>query len=46
MVANDVTGVFENILGYIDDVPVLAGETTEQNITNDTLNDALLDIVP
>ena len=46
VVANDVTGVFENILGYIDDVPVLAGETTEQNITNDTLDDALLDIVP
>ena len=46
VVANDVTGVYENILGYINDVPVLAGETTEQNITNDTLNDALLDIVP
>ncbi len=46
VVANDVNGVYENILGYINDVPVLAGETTEQNITNDTLDDALLDIVP
>ncbi len=41
VVANDVTGVFENILGYINNVPVAAGETTEQNITESTLEDSL-----
>ena len=41
VVANNVSGVFENILGYINNVPVVAGETTEQNITESTLEDAL-----
>ena len=41
VVANNVSGVFENILGYINNVPVVAGETTEQNITESTVEDAL-----
>lgn len=41
VVATDVTGVFENILGYLDDVPVEAGETTTQDINDTTLLSAL-----
>ncbi|KYJ85918.1 DUF4382 domain-containing protein [Sulfurovum riftiae] len=37
VVATDITGVFENILGYLDNVPVQAGETTIQDINNSTL---------
>ncbi|WP_373029121.1 DUF4382 domain-containing protein [Sulfurovum sp.] len=42
VVATDTTGVFENILGYINDVTVETGVTTPQDITDDTLEDALL----
>lgn len=42
VVATDNTGVFENILGYINNVSVEAGITTPQDITDDTLEDALL----
>ena len=41
VVANDTTGVFENILGYFSNVSVVAGETTTRDI-NDTLPDVLL----
>ena len=42
VVATDNTGVFENILGYINNVSVESGVTTVQDITDDTLEDALL----
>ena len=42
VVATDTTGVFENILGYINNVSVTTGETTQQDITDETLEDTLL----
>ena len=42
VVATDTTGVFENILGYLNDISVVTGETTSQDITDETLEDALL----
>jgi len=39
--SHDVNGTFENILGYIDDVFVMTGETTSQNISDGTLVDVL-----
>ena len=41
VVATDNTGVFENILGYLSNVSVGTGETTSQDITDETLLDAL-----
>ena len=40
--SQDVNGTFKDILGYINDVFVLTGETTSQDITDDTLEDAIL----
>ena len=42
VVATDTTGVFENILGYINNVTVVTDETVSKDITDDTLEDALL----
>jgi len=39
--AHDANGTFESILGYIDDVFVMTGETTEENISDETLVTAL-----
>ncbi len=39
--SHDVNGTFENILGYINDVVVITGEITSQDITVDTLVDTL-----
>lgn len=39
--SQDVNGTFKDILGYLDDIVVLPGETTTQDITNETLLDAL-----
>ena len=41
VVEQDNTGVFENIAGYFNDVSVVTGETTTQDITIDTLEDTL-----
>jgi hypothetical protein len=41
VVATDNLGAFENILGYINDVPVVVDQTTVQDITDETLLDAL-----
>ncbi|MBT8347853.1 MAG: DUF4382 domain-containing protein [Sulfurovum sp.] len=39
--SQDVNGTFKDILGYINDVFVLTGETTVQDINIDTLQDTL-----
>ena len=39
--SQDVNGTFKDILGYINDVFVLSGETTSQDINIDTLADTL-----
>jgi hypothetical protein len=39
--SQDVNGTFKDILGYINDVFVMTGETTSQDITDDTLADTL-----
>ena len=41
VVAYDSLGVFENILGFINDVQVTTGQTTKQDITETTLEDSL-----
>ena len=41
VVAYNNIGEFENILGYINDINIVTGETTTQDITDDTLLDAL-----
>ncbi len=41
IVAYNNIGEFENILGYINDVIIVTGETITQDITDDTLLDAL-----